>query len=165
MNHQLETVSSDVRAGVKLAGAAALRFWLTFIVGGIVADLAISTALGDCGGPDWGGCLGPFAIGVAVVASTVLGVVAALAHGVAVFLLRHTFMVMIHSYRVASSALTVLAVLVVGYFVLSLGPSEEVYRRLLMLVVPLPFVLSLLVVPVVSRLRGARRSPEFTEDV
>src|SRR5436190_912542 len=89
------------------------------------------------------------------VASTALGVAAALSHGVAVFLLRRTFRGMTDSHRVASSVITVLAVLFVGYFVLTLGPPEEAGWRLLVLVLPVPFLLSILVVPVVSRLRGA----------
>jgi len=150
--------------GLRLARGAALRFWLAFILGGTVVNLAVNAALGSCGGPEWGGCLGPFAIVFSVLASTVLGVVAALSYGVGVFLLRRTFTVMIDSYRVASSAVTALAVLAVGYFVLTLGPADEVGWLVLMLVGPLPCLLSLLVVPVVSRVRGARRSPDVRDD-
>ena len=103
-----------------------------------------------------GGCLGGFVVVSMGVASTALGVAAALSHGVAVFLLRRTFRGMTDSHRVASSVITVLAVLFVGYFVLTLGPPEDAGWRLLILVVPLPFLLSMVVVPVVSRLRGAR---------
>ena len=102
-----------------------------------------------------GGCLGGFVVVSMGVASTALGVAAALSHGVAVFLLRRTFRGMTDSHRVASSVITVLAVLFVGYFVLTLGPPEEAGWRLLVLVLPVPFLLSILVVPVVSRLRGA----------
>jgi len=155
VNDPLATVSSDAGTGLKLARGAALRFWLAFILGGTVVGVAVIAALGRCGGPEWGGCLGGFVIVSMGVASTALGVVAALSHGVAVFLLRRTFGVMINSHRVASSGLTALTVLVIGYFVLTLGPPEEAGWRLLLLIVALPFLLSILVVPVVSRLRGA----------
>jgi len=154
VNDSPTTASSDV--GLRLATGAALRFWFTFILGGSFAGLAINAAHGDCGGPEWGGCFGPFALVFVVVASTVLGVVAALSRGVAVFILRHTYAVMIHSHRVASSALTALAVVVVGSFVLSVGPREEAGWQLLIVVGLLPFLLSILVVPVVSRVRGAQ---------
>jgi len=159
MDSSLGTGSSDLGTGLKLAIGAALRFWFTFILGGSVVLIAANAMAqgGSCGGPEWGGCLGPFVIVVAVVASTVLGVVAALSHGVAVFLLRRTFAVMITSHRVASSTLTALAVLVVVFFFFRLvvGPPIEAGWPLLIFVGPLPFVLSILVVPAVSRLRGA----------
>ena len=155
----LWTGSSGVGTGLKLAGGAALTFWLTFILGGSVVWIAANAMAlgGSCGGPEWGGCLGPFVIVVAVVASTVLGVVAALSHGVAVFLLRRTFAVMISSHRVASSTLTALAVLVVVFFFFRVvvGLPVEAGWPLLIFVGPLPFVLSILVVPAVSRLQSA----------
>ena len=151
----LGTGSSGVDTGLKLAIGAALRFWFTFILVGSVVGDALTAARDACGGPEWGGCLG-FALLAVVAASAVLGVVAALSHGVAVFLLRRTFAVMIHSRRVASSALTALAVLVVGFFgVLALGPRGVAWLPVLIFVGPLPFVLSILVVPAVSRLQSA----------
>jgi hypothetical protein len=158
LNDPLGTVSSDVRTGLKLAGGATLRFCFVFVLGGSVVSVALGDALGDCGGPEWGGCLGIVVIVIKIVASAVLGVVAALSHGVAVFFLRRTFAAMNTSHRVACSALAALAVLVVGFVALSLGAPGDAGWQLLFLVT-LPFVLSLLVVPVVSRLRGAQRSP------
>ena len=145
---------NDAGTGRKLAVAAALRFWFAFILAGSVVGVALGSALDDCGGPEWGGCLGIVVIVIKVVASAVLGVVAALSHGVAVFLLRRTFIVMINAHQVASSVLTALAVLVVGFLVLALGPPGDT-GWLFLLLVGLSFVLSLLVVPAVSRLRGA----------
>jgi heme A synthase len=156
VNDPLATVSSDAGTGLRLVRGAALRFWFVFILGASVAGLAVNAAHGDCGGPEWGGCFGPFLIVFALVASTGLGLVAAVSYGVAIFLLRHRFALMVQSHRVASSALTTLAVLVVGYFVLTLGPPEEAGWRLVIVVGLLPFLLSIVVVPVVSRLRGTQ---------
>src|SRR5436309_212739 len=152
----LGTGSSGVDTGLKLAIGAALRFWFTFILVGSVVGDALTAARDACGGPEWGGCLG-FALLAVVAASAVLGVVAALSHGVAVFLLRRTFAVMIGSHRVASSTLTALAVLVVVFFFFRVvvGLPVEAGWPLLIFVGPLPFVLSILVVPAVSRLQSA----------
>jgi hypothetical protein len=152
----LATASSDVGTGLKLARGAAQRFWVTFLLGGSVVGAALGATLDACGGPEWGGCFGILDIGFDVLASAVLGVAAALSHGVAVFLLRRTFAVMITSHQVASSALTALGVLVAGFLgVLALGPRGEAWWPVLICAGPLPFVLSILVVRVVSRLRGA----------
>ncbi len=151
---------SDIRAGLKLARGAALRFWLFSILGGTVAIPAVAAARNDCGGPEWGGCLGPFLMIFALVTSTLFGVVAALSHGVAVLFLRHAFAGMNHFHRVTSSALTVLAVLVVGYVLLPLGTTEpmesEELGRSLLLAGFLPLLLSLVIVPTVRRLPSAR---------
>src|ERR1041385_4340358 len=143
----LATSSSGVGTGLKLARGAALRFWLTFILGGSVVGVALGGALGDCGGPEWGG-FGIVVIVIKDVASALFGGGAGLSHGVAVFLLRRTFAVMITSHQVAASTLTALAVLVVGFVVLLvLGPPEDAGGPLFSLVGLLAFVLSILVVP------------------
>ena len=151
----LGTGPSDVATGLKLARGAALRFWLTFIPGGSVVGIA----LGDPGGPEWGGRFNIINTVGAVAVVAVVGVVAALAHGFAVFLLRRTYAVMITSHRMASSVLTALVVVGFGFFgVQGMGPpgEQEGGLPLPVLLGLLPFVLSLLVVLSVSHLRGAR---------
>src|SRR2546426_732105 len=133
----LGTGSSDVGPGLILALGAAVN--------------------ASTGGSshDWGPAV---TFGIAMIGSAFLGGVAGLSHGVAVFLLRHSFAVMIVSHRVVCSALIALAVLVTWFVWSSLSSAEQAFRSspFLLIFAGLPFVLSILSVTVVSRLPGTR---------
>jgi len=146
----LGTGSSDVGPGLILALGAAVMFWFTFMVGAA----AVNAYTGGSS-HDWGPAV-TFAI--AMIGSAFLGGVAGLSHGVAVFLLRHSFAVMIVSHRVVCSALIALAVLVTWFVWSSLSSAEQAFRSspFLLIFAGLPFVLSILSVTVVSRLPGTR---------
>ncbi|SRR5712691_510434 len=149
----LGTSSSDVGPGLILALGAAVMFWFTFMVGAAAVN-AYDISVGGSS-HDWGPAA-TFAI--AMISSAFLGGVAGLSHGVAVFLLRHSFAVMIVSHRVVCSALLALAVLVTWFVWSLLSSAEQAFRSspFLLIFAGLPFVLSILSVTVVSRLPGTR---------
>src|SRR2546427_10101617 len=121
---------SQVRGALRLAGRAALTFWLAAVLIGSVAA-TVSTVLGDVG--DWG-YAGTLIFSLAAV--VFLGGIAGLCHGAAVLVLYPIYSAMDSRHRKASSATTVIAVVLVVFFVLpGLGLRDDLGQT--------PFLLSL----------------------
>lgn len=131
---------------------ATFIFWFTFAAGGAMALGFDVVFLGGAGGPEWGGVSGSLFWGVVV--SAIAAVPAAVFHAAAVLLLR-LMPAIVPSFRDASSALSAVAALVGGglwLMVLDQDGSIPDWAPLIV-IGPIPFVLSLLVVPLVARLK------------
>jgi len=147
-------ISSELKQALSLAGRAALTFWVTFVLASAVA-IGVVPALHQ-GSPEWGGASGAVVIGI--IASVILGGVAGLCHGAAVFGLHRIYAGMDPPHRKAASVSTVLVVLLGVFFVLPvIGIEGDLGQKpFLPSWVALPFGLSIPVIAAVSLLPGAR---------
>jgi hypothetical protein len=141
--------------GLVIAFGAALRFWFAFVLAGTAVTAYSVFTLGQHSG-DAGVA---FVIGIMFIG--IFGAGAAVAHLIAVFVLRRTVAGMKVSHRVVSSAIAAVAVLAVGAVWVQLHPEEgfESPGKILIVLGVVPLVLSVLVVLVVNRFHGPGRSP------
>ena len=149
----LRVSSSKLTEALSLAGRAALTFWLTFVLA--AAALSVFDFARGASSHDWGPSV-QFVI--TMLWSTILGVVAALSHGVAVFILPGTYSAMDSTRRRASSAVTAIGVLLAASLVLPLLgiPGKAVQTPFILSWVTLPLGLSISFIAAVSLLPGTR---------
>ena len=137
-----------------IVGPAAATFWVAFVLVGGAAGVVAGIV--SPGGPEWGGTSG--AIYIAIVLAVVGGVAGAVLHGAAVYVVLRTYAAMEPRYRRGASAAAAIAVLLVLLVLGLLGITERVngWTTLILILVGLPFGLSIPVIVAVSLLPAVR---------
>lgn len=135
------------------AGRAGAIFWLTIIAAGAVGSCVANSFTHYAPDNEWGGATGAFVL--AVIVSAVVGAFAAVFHGAGILALRRIRPETVAADRAVSnvlSAVLVFAISVFGIWSLKAEQLDAMWPWPMLAVGSmLPFVITLFVVPAVSR--------------